>query len=120
MTYSVECFRPSKSAGSASGRIGRQRNRGPAAGQARSRSVEVHMASEREILGPADGRQVPRFAGPDTFARLPRLQDLNGATADVVPRCTLCCRLPRSWLTSTRTITPIATRMVRSETGGSA
>ena len=35
-----------------------------------------------EIIGPPDGRQVPRFAGPDTFARLPRLQDLSGA--DVV------------------------------------
>jgi agmatinase len=29
-------------------------------------------------VGPADGRQVPRFAGPGTFARLPR--------ADEVPR----------------------------------
>jgi agmatinase len=35
-----------------------------------------------EIIGPPDGRQVPRFAGPDTFARLPRLQDVN--SADVV------------------------------------
>jgi agmatinase len=42
------------------------------------------MTSEREILSPPDGRQVPRFAGPDTFARLPRLEDLNGASADVV------------------------------------
>jgi guanidinobutyrase / D-arginase len=32
-----------------------------------------------EIIGPPDGRQVPRFAGPDTFARLPRLQDVNSA-----------------------------------------
>jgi guanidinobutyrase / D-arginase len=35
-----------------------------------------------EIIGPPDGRQVPRFAGPDTFARLPRLQDVS--SADVV------------------------------------
>ncbi|HEX6453379.1 MAG TPA: agmatinase [Trebonia sp.] len=35
-----------------------------------------------DIIGPPDGRQVPRFAGPDTFARLPRLQDVN--SADVV------------------------------------
>ncbi|MCL2581883.1 MAG: agmatinase [Streptosporangiales bacterium] len=35
-----------------------------------------------EIIGPPDGRAVPRFAGPDTFARLPRLQDVSGA--DVV------------------------------------
>jgi guanidinobutyrase / D-arginase len=31
--------------------------------------------------GPPDGREVPRFAGPDTFARLPRLPDVG--TADV-------------------------------------
>ena len=31
--------------------------------------------------GPPDGRAVPRFAGPDTFARLPRLPDVG--TADV-------------------------------------
>jgi agmatinase len=35
-----------------------------------------------DIIGPPDGRQVPRFAGPDTFARLPRLQDVT--RADVV------------------------------------
>ena len=35
------------------------------------------------IVGPPDGRQVPRFAGPDTFARLPRLQDLPGGNAAV-------------------------------------
>ena len=35
------------------------------------------------VIGPPDGRQVPRFAGPDTFARLPRLQDLAGGTAAV-------------------------------------
>jgi guanidinobutyrase / D-arginase len=29
--------------------------------------------------GPPDGRTVPRFAGPDTFARLPRLQDVGRA-----------------------------------------
>jgi agmatinase len=31
-----------------------------------------------EAVGPPDARQVPRFAGPDTFARLPRLQDVDG------------------------------------------
>jgi agmatinase len=36
------------------------------------------------IIGPPDGRVVPRFAGPDTFARLPRLEDLGGRSADVV------------------------------------
>jgi len=29
--------------------------------------------------GPPDARQVPRFAGPDTFARLPRLDDVGEA-----------------------------------------
>jgi agmatinase len=42
------------------------------------------MSSEDEIIGPPDGRVVPRFAGPDTFARLPRLEDLGGRAADVV------------------------------------
>jgi agmatinase len=35
------------------------------------------------VAGPPDGRQVPRFAGPDTFARLPRLADLPGNRAAV-------------------------------------
>jgi agmatinase len=30
-------------------------------------------------IGPPDGRAVPRFAGPDTFARLPRLLDVGAA-----------------------------------------
>jgi agmatinase len=35
------------------------------------------------VIGPPDGRQVPRFAGPDTFARLPRLADVTGGRAAV-------------------------------------
>lgn len=35
------------------------------------------------VVGLPDGRQVPRYAGPDTFARLPRLEDLGGGTAAV-------------------------------------
>lgn len=42
------------------------------------------MGSGDDIIGPPDGRVVPRFAGPDTFARLPRLEDLGGRSADVV------------------------------------
>jgi len=34
--------------------------------------------------GPPDGRQVPRFAGPDTFARLPRLTDVGSAAVAVL------------------------------------
>jgi agmatinase len=41
------------------------------------------MTSNDGIVGPPDGRLVPRYAGPDSFARLPRLQDLGGRTADV-------------------------------------
>ena len=33
--------------------------------------------------GPADGRVVPRFAGPDTFARLPRLDEVDHADVAV-------------------------------------
>ena len=34
-------------------------------------------------LGPPDARQVPRFAGPETFARLPRLGDVGSAAVAV-------------------------------------
>jgi agmatinase len=36
------------------------------------------------MTGPPDARVVPRFAGPDTFARLPRLADVGRAAAAVV------------------------------------
>ena len=35
-------------------------------------------------LGPPDARIVPRFAGPDTFARLPRLEDVGRAAVAVM------------------------------------
>ncbi|MFL5822995.1 MAG: agmatinase [Solirubrobacteraceae bacterium] len=35
-------------------------------------------------VGPPDARAVPRFAGPDTFARLPRLQDLERADVAIM------------------------------------
>lgn len=35
-------------------------------------------------VGPPSGLDVPRFAGPDTFARLPRLADVNGKAAVAV------------------------------------
>ena len=37
-----------------------------------------------EILGPADPLRVPRFAGPPTFARLPRLDQVERADIAVV------------------------------------
>ncbi len=38
----------------------------------------------RRPIGPPDGRTVPRFAGPDTFARLPRLDAVGTASVAVV------------------------------------
>lgn len=35
------------------------------------------------IVGPVDATVVPRFAGPATFARLPRIEDLGGRDVDV-------------------------------------
>jgi agmatinase len=35
-------------------------------------------------VGPPDARIVPRFAGPDTFARLPRLDDVGSAAVGVL------------------------------------
>ena len=42
------------------------------------------MTDDAGPLGPPDARVVPRFAGPDTFARLPRLEDLGGAAAAIL------------------------------------
>jgi agmatinase len=39
--------------------------------------------SERTPVGPPDAREIPRFAGPDTFARLPRLDDVGSAAVAV-------------------------------------
>ncbi len=36
------------------------------------------------LIGPPDARQTPRFAGPDTFARLPRLSDVPKASVALV------------------------------------
>ena len=35
-------------------------------------------------IGPPDARLVPRFAGPDTFARLPRLEDVGEAAVAIL------------------------------------
>ena len=47
------------------------------------RAADGADGNGEDVIGPPDGRQVPRFAGPDTFARLPRLQDLPGGQAAV-------------------------------------
>ena len=42
------------------------------------------LGGSEEIQGPPDARVIPRFAGPETFARLPRLQDVQRARVAVV------------------------------------
>ena len=37
-----------------------------------------------EPIGAPDGRVRPRFVGPDTFARLPRLQDVPRARVAIL------------------------------------
>jgi agmatinase len=44
--------------------------------------MEEHMSDENRAQGPVDAMQVPRYAGPATFARLPRLDEVP--RADVV------------------------------------
>ena len=49
---------------------------------ARPRRVTTTASDGRQILGPVDAAQVPRWAGSGTFARLPRLDEVEHA--DVV------------------------------------
>jgi agmatinase len=42
------------------------------------------MNEPSAFVGPPDGRLVPRYAGPDTFARLPTLESVGSATVAVV------------------------------------
>jgi agmatinase len=42
------------------------------------------MGSSDAPQGPPDARVVPRYAGPETFARLPRLQDVDGAAVAIL------------------------------------
>lgn len=37
-----------------------------------------------DVIGPADGRRIPRFAGPPTFARLPRIDEVSAADIAVL------------------------------------
>jgi agmatinase len=37
-----------------------------------------------DAVGPVDATQVPRFAGPPTFARLPRIDEVQRAEVAVV------------------------------------
>ncbi len=45
---------------------------------------EETSRAEREPVGPPNALVVPRFAGPDTFARLPRLDDVGTAAVAIV------------------------------------
>jgi agmatinase len=46
--------------------------------------VSEHPYIESTPVGPPDGRVVPRFAGPDTFARLPRIDQVDAAETAIV------------------------------------
>ena len=42
------------------------------------------MTEDRDIVGPVDGRVVPRYAGLSTFARLPRIEDVGRADVAIL------------------------------------
>ena len=42
------------------------------------------MTDDAGPIGPPDARIVPRFAGPETFARLPRLEDVGAAAVAIL------------------------------------
>ena len=47
-------------------------------------SLEQPAAERRDPVGPADPLVVPRFAGPSTFARLPRREDVDACDVAVL------------------------------------
>ncbi|MDG4764395.1 agmatinase [Solwaraspora sp. WMMD406] len=47
-------------------------------------SDESRSAGPGLPIGPPDATRVPRYAGPDTFARLPRLQDVSRADVAIL------------------------------------
>jgi agmatinase len=46
--------------------------------------VNDSSAGDDRPVGPPDALRVPRYAGPDTFARLPRLDDVNAAAVAIL------------------------------------
>jgi len=46
--------------------------------------MQEHRVNEGGVVGPVDGLRVPRFAGHTTFARLPRLEDVDRFDVAVV------------------------------------
>jgi agmatinase len=55
-------------------------------GSRRASAVGAHgtQADTHGPVGPADPRNLPRYAGPDTFARLPRLDEVGTAAVAVL------------------------------------
>jgi len=51
---------------------------------AAGRAIMSVMSDEQDPAGPPDARIVPRFAGPETFARLPRLADVGRADVAIL------------------------------------
>jgi agmatinase len=51
---------------------------------ARSDGGELNREREGEVVGPVDSLKVPRFAGPATFARLPRRDEVDRCDVAVV------------------------------------
>jgi guanidinobutyrase / D-arginase len=52
--------------------------------QPRTNAMTGPNGDDDAAVGPPDPLRIPRFAGPDTFARLPRLQDVGRADAAIV------------------------------------
>jgi agmatinase len=46
--------------------------------------MEEHMSDENRVRGPVDATRVPRYAGPATFARLPRLDEVPRADVAIL------------------------------------
>lgn len=47
-------------------------------------STPETVAEQRDVVGPVDGRVVPRYTGLSTFARLPRIEDVAHADVAVI------------------------------------
>jgi agmatinase len=58
--------------------------RGPAGGPSDALAAPPRSVSEAGHLGPIDATVVPRFAGPPTFARLPRLDEVDAVDVAIL------------------------------------
>jgi agmatinase len=55
-----------------------------AAGGSHAAGTAPRSVSDEEHVGPVDATVVPRFAGPPTFARLPRLDEVERADVAIL------------------------------------